>query len=67
VGDDNLYPSVEELQDRLSQNQRERHRLRTLLRLIRHKEGDDPSGLPPTLGRQSRPVSRYRHQGGQQS
>jgi hypothetical protein len=41
-----LLPPLPVVLDRLSRNQRERRRLRTLVKLIR--ESDEPSGEPPT-------------------
>jgi hypothetical protein len=49
-----LLPPAEEIHERLSVNQRERHRLRTLLRLVRHAEEDQrrrPAAPQPEVAR----------------
>jgi hypothetical protein len=40
VDETTLLPSASAIYERLTINQRERHRLRTLLRLVRHAEDD---------------------------
>ena len=40
--DTTLLPPVAVIQERLTRNQRERHRLRTLLRLVRSADEDRP-------------------------
>jgi hypothetical protein len=40
--DATLLPPAHLIHERLSRNQRERHRLHTLLRLVRHAEEDWP-------------------------
>jgi hypothetical protein len=54
--DATLLPSVTLIYERLTRNQRERHRLRTLLRLARHASDDrqgrsSPKRRDETVGR----------------
>jgi hypothetical protein len=44
--DTTLLPPVAVIHERLTLNQRERHRLRTLLRLVRAAEEDRPQTAP---------------------
>ena len=44
--DATLLPPARVIHERLSRNQRERHRLHTLLRLVRHAEEDRRDSAP---------------------